>query len=755
MANDGYWKSSASDMTLEEANDHLYLTNSVEDFLNGKRFIVAEKGIGKTLMLKKKKYDFIQEQKGVAIPSDKDLDIPTEFNYLTKEDILLLEKIANTKPLWEISIQLSAIKRSSYFSDTTHSDEKLNRYPDAWNRIFDNSDELNTPSEIFNHISKDISKNLHHIRDYKQYLNAKYTNIKQSIWIFIDRLDQAMLISNTNVSEAMWHAMQIGLIEAAWDLSNHSHHVKVFCSIRQEAYDEYKSPVKVNLAGQICFLEYNENELHEIVNKLAVRFQRRTIEKIVGLGENGEFTHTKTGNKETVFHYMLRHTVAKPRDLILMASDVVQKFSSLTPEEANNKVETLRDTTNISAAKNADDIFTEKARFLECLRLEAEREKFFSLIPKNVLSRQSLISICQTFNEKKNGECNREQCRKDSSEKGCKHPFCELYNIGLLGYVRTDIPTKQVFKEHNESKVLHVTSHYDFYVVHPSLYKTIKEHSLMKDIRYIVTPGITTGKGCEWSQRDAQISDLIDLVLESGLPEDHKKGLMNDLKNTVKDTEDISVLHNQTKDQISTIKRKIIYNNKKVFLSYSWKNENETNQIDNFLRNSGMHVTRDKRDLKYKMDMQKFMKSINSHDLIVTLISDDYLKSENCMFEIGKLLRMKNYKNKTLQIIHPNAKIYTREGRREYIKYWSEERSKIEEGVKDIKVTEKILKNNAKEIKKIDEIIDNLIPFFDFISGQRGIGLEELMETNYEPLINHINLVFGISLPPLPANASR
>lgn len=45
------WQTSAADIDLDMINSMLYKNQSVEDFLNNKKFIIAEKGIGKTLLL--------------------------------------------------------------------------------------------------------------------------------------------------------------------------------------------------------------------------------------------------------------------------------------------------------------------------------------------------------------------------------------------------------------------------------------------------------------------------------------------------------------------------------------------------------------------------------------------------------------------------------------------------------------------------------------------------------------------------------
>ncbi|MCL2596692.1 MAG: toll/interleukin-1 receptor domain-containing protein [Paludibacter sp.] len=733
MEEKGYWVTNSAKIKMDNIDNQLYINDSVKDFLENKCFIIAEKGIGKTLLLKKKKYDLLKSKNnsGLFIPSYTELDIPTDFNSITKNQIALLEENVNTKIIWTISIQLSAIKKF-YYTSSEISNEEKNKIPDLYLQIFVSEKEYCTPSEIFHYLIKEIPKVLQYNAKYSSYLYALYRQIHSNIYIFIDRLDHAMLITETEVSEKMWKAMQIGLLEAAWDLQEHCTHIKIFCSIRKEAYLDYQSPIKGNLEGEICFLNYSETELHELINKLADYYEGKgkTIENIVGLDTNGTFIHSKTGNEETVFKYMLRHTVEKPRDLIRIAS-TLKKRINLENDELK-RIDELRDTTNETAEKIATDIFSEKTRFLDCLRDKNDRELFLALIPKNVLNQDAINSICRKFNNKKKDKCNKIQCNKNKNNGGCKHPFCELYNIGLFGYVRQDKPQKQIFKDPDKAIVNHLIGRYSYYVVHPSLCEIIKK--LRPDhegIKYTITPGITTGNGYKWDSREEKISDLIDVVLNAELPENEEKKIIQYLKDTIKITGDIKTLHKQTMDKIHSIK-------KTIFLSYCGKDEVFVNKIDKKLQNLGINVTRDNRDLLFKQDVVKFMKSLKQHDYVITIISDSYLKSTNCMFEIGELLKIKNYQNKTLQIILPDAEIFNDEKKFKYISYWKEKKDELEKNWREhlsVENSELI----SEDIKHYDDIINNLPKFLQFVRGEKGMLYKDLQKNGYNVLLEHIN----------------
>ena len=48
---------------------------------------------------------------------------------------------------------------------------------------------------------------------------------------------------------------------------------------------------------------------------------------------------------------------------------------------------------------------------------------------------------------------------------------------------------------------------------------------------------------------------------------------------------------------------------------------------------------RDIRDVEYHESFKRFMQSIEKHDYVITIISDNYLKSRNCMFEMLEVVK--------------------------------------------------------------------------------------------------------------------
>lgn len=76
---------------------------------------------------------------------------------------------------------------------------------------------------------------------------------------------------------------------------------------------------------------------------------------------------------------------------------------------------------------------------------------------------------------------------------------------------------------------------------------------------------------------------------------------------------------------------------KTLFLSYCQKDSDIANLIETGLAphiNGKAKISRDIRDVEYHESFKKFMQTIETHDFVIMIVSDHYLKSRNCMFEV-------------------------------------------------------------------------------------------------------------------------
>lgn len=198
----------------------------------------------------------------------------------------------------------------------------------------------------------------------------------------------------------------------------------------------------------------------------------------------------------------------------------------------------------------------------------------------------------------------------------------------------------------------------------------------------------------------------------------------------------------------------------KIFISYCWEDKLFADLIDEDFKKLGFTLTRDERDLRFKESIKSFMESIGKHDFVISIISDNYLKSVNCMYEISEVMRLREYKDKMLLIIlnesdinllpdsvlkpkNFSANIYEVVSHIEYIKFWEGEERNLAEKISMI--SEDVNKiQPLNELKRIQSIKSNISDFLADISDWNNTNLSELKASNYSAFIEEIQSIKNV-----------
>lgn len=123
-----------------------------------------------------------------------------------------------------------------------------------------------------------------------------------------------------------------------------------------------------------------------------------------------------------------------------------------------------------------------------------------------------------------------------------------------------------------------------------------------------------------------------------------------------------------------------------VFISYAWGPEREdiVNQIDQALQKRGIKIIRDKRDLGYKGSISEFMERIGRGNCVIVVISDKYLRSPNCMFELVEIADGQQFHDRIFPVVLNDANIYDPIKRVEYVKYWEAKRAELADAMRTL-----------------------------------------------------------------------
>ena len=175
-----------------------------------------------------------------------------------------------------------------------------------------------------------------------------------------------------------------------------------------------------------------------------------------------------------------------------------------------------------------------------------------------------------------------------------------------------------------------------------------------------------------------------------------------------------------------------------VFISYAWgeERENIVNQLDQALQECGIKIIRDKRDLDYKGSINSFMERIGNGDCIILVISDKYLRSPNCMFELVEIAENKQFQDRIFPIVLPDADIYNPVRRIQYIKHWEEKRTELADAIKTLDPAN--LQGIREEMDLYDRIRDKVSGLTSILKNMNTLTPEMHQESDFQELFRMI-----------------
>jgi hypothetical protein len=188
---------------------------------------------------------------------------------------------------------------------------------------------------------------------------------------------------------------------------------------------------------------------------------------------------------------------------------------------------------------------------------------------------------------------------------------------------------------------------------------------------------------------------------------------------------------------------------KKVFLSYCHKDSCIADIVENKIieiANTNVEISRDIRNLKYKDSIERYMQSIKDHDFVISIVSDGYLKSIPCMYEVTELMRDRDYFKKLLFIIMSEedvqfynnketkvkADIYSR-GRFDYIIYWENEKIKIDTKISELK-NPALMKELTEESRQLEIISLNVGAFIAKLKDGLGESFQSMLSSEFKAM---------------------
>lgn len=479
------WITDANNISINESWRNIaFITNHETDsFLNDNTnfFIVAEKGIGKTLLLKKKSQEYRKSKKGHVFHPKYDLceklsKLSHDVNP-SKEELEQFSKYSHWMDLWKICIKIVAVNATG---------EDI---PKDISKFLPNT---STIKGILTTLIRDRSSFNKITRMVEEQIDPILNKSRQDIAIFIDNVDEMLddHVSSINInnqpnlplSPNVWINAQIGLLKAALSIFSSFNKIKTYCTARIEAINSKNNKGSTGLQEESnrINLSYTNDEIKNIfINNIALMDEdaliapesKDPIERFFGLKRlrNLKVKNKKLYVNEDVFEYILRHTFQRPREIVHMGYEVSKSLSKLkkhinkaSKKKRKTKIqETIRETVNNTSYTLLEQYKTEISSFVDI-------DKYHATLPS--IKRQVITR----------DEADRIEKYLNKSTKSDNH-LQTLHSMGLLGIIKTD--TKDTYKQHFLPVAKKVFDDINlpessYYIIHPSMDDEIKRYSL-------------------------------------------------------------------------------------------------------------------------------------------------------------------------------------------------------------------------------------------------------------------------------------
>ncbi len=182
-----------------------------------------------------------------------------------------------------------------------------------------------------------------------------------------------------------------------------------------------------------------------------------------------------------------------------------------------------------------------------------------------------------------------------------------------------------------------------------------------------------------------------------------------------------------------------------IYISYAWGDKGEKGKsrekivtdLYDSLNGDGFDVRIDKKNLKFGESLNNFMTALGKGDLVVVCVSDKYLRSPFCMWELCEVFRTsQGEKEKFAERIIPvrveNLSLGSPLTLMPYLKHWRQKYEEWEEMYTDF--PQEMGSTHMEEFRKSRTIKDSFSEVVGFFNDLLGKNSEELLQDNFDEL---------------------
>lgn len=191
-----------------------------------------------------------------------------------------------------------------------------------------------------------------------------------------------------------------------------------------------------------------------------------------------------------------------------------------------------------------------------------------------------------------------------------------------------------------------------------------------------------------------------------------------------------------------------------VYISHAWGGESDVilKKIVDRLQHEKINLVYDHKDLQYRGSIRSFMDELGKSKAVIIILSNKYLHSEYCMFELLQIYNNERFMDRIFPVVLDEVNIAKSTERIELVKYWENQSFELEEKIRELRSLSYI-EGITDDLNLYGDIRKNIAKLTYILRDINTLNIRLHTEENFESLVKQIQ--DALKRIPLPETATQ
>lgn len=177
-----------------------------------------------------------------------------------------------------------------------------------------------------------------------------------------------------------------------------------------------------------------------------------------------------------------------------------------------------------------------------------------------------------------------------------------------------------------------------------------------------------------------------------------------------------------------------------VFVSYAWDDERSlriVSQLESACNeDGGIQLIRDSGVLRYGDSITEYMNSLGAGDQIIAFVSQGFLRSEYCMYEMLQVQENGELRGRLYPVLLKDVRLSRWRDRKHWVDHWENEANECEDSMKKGRLAHR--RGQSNDLDMLVDIANSASGLLEYISKHNNLSFENHIDGNFSEVIDRI-----------------